>query len=370
VPVVYVDLSPDEERLALAILDPLSAMATTDQEMLDDLLGGLSAEGALAEMLSDLAGPTDPKDGLTDPDEVPDPVEDPYVQRGEVYLLGQHRIMCGDSTDLQIMAAFTGGAVIGLVFTDPPYNMAYRSKALGGIANDDLGTSEFVRLILSSGAVIKNALQDGGSYYICMGAAEFATVIGQLRKLGLPGRPIVWVKPSTGLGAQEYRPQFEVMLYGYKGQRQQRTWNGKRREADVWDFDADRGVIARETEQGTTIEVGSGVDTIRIVLNERITGSVISEDGSTSDVWRFGRERGRYVHPTQKPVALVERALQNSSNPGDAVFDPFLGSGTTLIAAERTGRVCYGVDLDPKYAQVAIERWEAFTGQKAERIDG
>jgi DNA modification methylase len=370
VPVGWVDLDEEEERLMLAALDPLSAMASTDSGKLTELLAGVRLdEGALRDLVAELA-PGDAGGSAKDPDAAPEPAADPWVEPGAVYALGDHRVLCGDATDQGAVLRFLAPAMpVGIAFTDPPYNMDYRSKALGGIANDDLQEAEFVRLILAFTGVMKEALRAGGSYYVCMGAAEFATVIAQLRKVGLGGRPIVWAKPSAGLGQQEYRPQFELLLYGYVKPRGKRVWNAARRESDLWDLDADRGVVARHTEGGgTVLELGTGLLTTRVLLDQEVTGRVILEDGSESDIWRFGRERGKYVHPTQKPVALVQRALRNSSRPGDVVFDPFLGSGTTIIAAELEARVCYGLDLDPVYAQVAIERWQAFTGREAERV--
>jgi DNA modification methylase len=156
------------------------------------------------------------------------------------------------------------------------------------------------------------------------------------------------------------------MLYGYTGSREVRTWNGGRTESNIWELDADRGVCAYKNEDGTmTIEFGSGMETSQVVLDCIADGKVFASDGRADELWRFGRPRGEYQHPTQKPVCLVERALQNSSRIGDIVVDFFGGSGTTLIACERTGRACRMSELDPKYVDVIVKRWESFSGKKA-----
>jgi len=179
-------------------------------------------------------------------------------------------------------------------------------------------------------------------------------------------RPLVWVKPAPGLGSQDYRPQFEVIVYGVKGKRGARTWTGRRSESDVWNFDCDRRVVARAVpEGGMALEFGAGHETVQVLLDRKAKGTVVEFDGATSDVWRFGRPGGDYVHPTQKPVALVERALRNSSREGDCVLDPFGGSGSTLIAAEELGRRAFLMELDPLYCDVIVKRWEEFTGRKA-----
>jgi DNA modification methylase len=121
----------------------------------------------------------------------------------------------------------------------------------------------------------------------------------------------------------EYCPQFEVIFNGTKGNRRARIWTGGRSEADVWDFDADRPVVAREVPEGSmALEFGAGHDTVQVLLDRKASGTVVEFDGATSDVWLFGRPRGEYVHPTQKPVALVARALTNSSREGDNSTDP------------------------------------------------
>lgn len=302
-----------------------------------------------------------------DPDVIPELPKKPVTRAGDLWRLGDHRLFCGDATDALQLRRALAGRQAAMVFTDPPYNMDYRSKALGGLMNDSLKEAEFVRLILASARRLLDALRPGGAWYLCMSSAEAATVYHQLRKLGMPCRTIVWAKPSPGLGSQDYRPAHEVVLYGFRLPRSRRVWNGGRDEGDVWEFAADRPVIARREGRGMVLEFGSGVETVMVTLSRASAGRVVTFNGEVSDVWKVAREGGTYVHPTQKPVALVERALRNSSRPGDLVLDSFTGGGTTLIACERTGRRFAGVELDPVRCDVAVRRWEEFTGRKAER---
>lgn len=296
-------------------------------------------------------------------DEVPEPPDKPITKPSEIVKLGPHRLLCGDATSVDDLGLLLAGASADLCFTDPPYNMAYRSKRLGGILNDDVARSAFLQLLLGSLGRVKEALRLGGVFYVCMSPLEYGAVVYQLRMLGLPSAPIFWVKPSAGLGAQDYRSQVEVLVYGWTGKREQRTWNAGRRESNIWDFDPGRQVIAREDgPAGMAIELGDGPMSVTVHLAKRSEGIVYYEDGRGVDVWRLSRAVGRYAHPTQKPVALAMRAILNSSNPGDLVMDPFAGSGVTLIGAEQTGRACYVMDLDPRYCDVIVRRYFNFVG--------
>ena len=361
-----------EKAANVAANSPAIAGVFTDD--LDLLLDELQSEGPDlydALLLDELRKASPVDEAGADPDAAPEVPAVPVTRRGDLWELGHHRLLCGDATDRDEMRRLLEGRSVSLVFTDPPYNMAYKSKKLGGIANDDLGEAAFVRLILASAHRMLASLCDGGSFYLCMSAAEVATVFHQLRKLGMKARQIVWAKPSPGLGAQEYRPQHEVMLFGFKGARSKRVWNGGRCQSDLWSFDPECGVVARESEGGgMVIEVGLGIETVQIELTQRLEGHVRYFDGSDSDVWSFGRPKGDYCHPTQKPVDLVVRAIRNSSRSGDRVLDSFAGSGTTLIACELTGRRGCVMELDQKYCDVICRRYLAFTGTSPVRDDG
>jgi DNA modification methylase len=321
VPVLYVDLDPGEEALVLATLDPIGAMAGRDDEKLRALLADVTVDDAgLLAMLGDLAG-SEPKAGLTDPDEVPEPPEEPYVKPGDLYHLGDHRILCGDATDGADVDRLMGGVHAAMMFTDPPWNVAIgqdsnpRHRQRPGLRNDDLSDDDFATF-LGGFASLAVPLVDGDVYCI-LGASEWPALDLALRGAGLHwSATIIWVKDAFVLGRSKYHRRYEPLWYGWR----------------------DRSSFA----------AGRNLD----------------------DVWEIPRPRRSPEHPTMKPVELVGRAIGNSSAAPDIVYDPFIGSGSTIIAAETLGRRCYGLDIDPRYVQVAIERWQNFTGWTAERVGG
>ena len=338
VPVVYVDLSEDEERLILSTLDPLSAMAEADSEALTDLLAVVTAEdGALNAMLDALANDSGAAlatdRGLTDPDDVPDPIEDheTYVERGQVYALGDHRLMCGDATSAEDVSRLMGGAVAEMVWTDPPYGVGIGDKnaqlnAIGegpsnrvtrNLTNDTLAEGDLSVMLKSS---FDNALEvcaAGAAWYVASPAGPLMTVFGSaLKDMGIWRQTIQWVKNNATFAPMgvDYHWRAEPIFYGWVPNAAHR-YRGGRTQTTVWEID---------------------------------------------------RPSKSPEHPTMKPVELVLRAIENSSDRGHVVFDPFIGSGTTIIAAEQSNRSGYGMEIDPQYAQLVINRWEDFTGRSAE----
>lgn len=254
-------------------------------------------------------------EGLTDPDDTPEPPTEPVTRLGDIWVCGQHRVMCGDSTSETAINALMNQLQADLVFTDPPYGMSYEGgrgkKQFGMIKNDDAKGEDLIQLVRDALTTAKLASKSGAAGYVCFPWRTYAQFEQALIGAGFPVTScIVWDKKSVGLGHQEYRPQHEFIFYSKGG-----AWFGDRSQSDVWQINRDK-----------------------------TTG---------------------YVHPTQKPVALVEKALLNSTKAGDAVIDCFGGSGTTLIAAEKNGRIARIMELDPKYVDVIVKRWQDFTGQQA-----
>jgi len=337
VPVVYVDLSEDEELLILATLDPLAAMAEADTDALADLLAAVTSEdAALTSMLAGLAkaeGIDTAVDGLTDPDDVPEPVEAPYVQRGEVYRLGAHRLMCGDSTSAEDVARLMDGAKAEMIWTDPPYGVAVGDKnalldsmsrgssnrVTRNLTNDTLDEAGLVAMLAAAFGCGVTSCAPGAAWYVAAPPGPLHVLFGQcLKDLGIWRQTIQWVKNNATFSPMgvDYHWQAEPIFYGWLPNAGHR-YRGGRKQTTVWNIDRP----AKSPE-----------------------------------------------HPTMKPVALVQRAVENSSDAGEVVLDLFVGSGTTILAAEQTGRRCFGMEIDPAYVQVCIDRWEAFTGLKAERV--
>jgi DNA modification methylase len=290
------------ELMALGAGDDLSMIGFSEDDIADLVPGILAESGA----------------GLTDPDDVPEPPVEPVSKPGDIWLLGEHRLICGDSTKPETYEKLLAGEGADMVFTDPPYNVNYANSAkdrLRGknrpILNDNLGQGfhQFLRDALTPMLAVSR-----GAIYIAMSSSELDTLQSAFREAGGKWSTfIIWAKTTFTLGRADYQRQYEPILYGWKDGGK-RHWCGAR-------------------DQG--------------------------------DVWQIARPRANDLHPTMKPVELVERAISNSSQHGDVVLDPFAGSGTTLIAAERTGRVARLIELDPNYVDVIVKRWEAFTGRKA-----
>lgn len=326
VPVTYVELSEQEERLVLASLDPLSAMASAEEDALAALLSTLSSEDAgLAALLADLACDL-PKAGLTNPDEAPELPGEPYVRPGEMYRLGDHRLLCGDATKPEDVVRLTDGAKAECMWTDPPYGVGYVGKTASAltIANDGEGGPA----VFGAACAIA-PLAPSARFYAAVPAGprqlDFLTAI---RDVGWRlHQELAWVKNSIVLGHSDYHYRHEPILYGYT---------------------PGPGRPGRGAHTGT-----------------RWYG-----DNAASSVLEYDKPAKSLEHPTMKPVGLIEQCLINSTRVGDPIYEPFTGSGSTLIAAEQLGRRCYAIEIDPRYAQVTIERWQAFSGQSAEQIDG
>ena len=330
IPVTYVELSEDEERLVLASLDPIAAMATAEEEQLASLLAGLEPnDEALRALLDDLAREyrlDDVKAGLVDADEAPALPAEPYVRRGDLYQLGDHRVLCGDSTSESDVARLTAGELADCQWTDPPYGVDYEGKTERHlrIRNDDPDTSDDV----VGGAIRLAPLAPSAPFYVSAPAGpRSASFRAAIASAGWRlHQELVWVKGTIVLGHSDYHYAHEPILYG---------------------FVPGAGRPGRGRHEGTHWY----------------------GDDSQSSVLEYPKPVANREHPTAKPVALVAHCLRNSTRPGDLVYEPFAGSGSTLIAADELGRRCYAMEIDPYYAQVTIERWQRFSGQAAVRID-
>jgi DNA modification methylase len=308
VPTILLDHLSDTQRKAYILADNRIAINSTwDNEMLSLELMDIKDDVSLAMLgfdvdeLNALLNPTQLTDGLTDEDAVPDVPEEPKTKLGDIYQLGNHKLMCGDSTSINAVEKLMDGNQVDLIFTDPPYNVAFngRSGKHDVIKNDNLSKSEFETFITEVCNTIKAI--NPKAYYIWCNWNFYGILQNKLEYKTC----IVWAKNVFGMG-NGYRHQHEFCLF-----------NGKIDE---------------------------------VIKNE-------------SDLWEVKKDHN-YVHPTQKPVALSVRAFGNHIKLLN-VLDLFGGSGSTLIGAEQTGRKAFVMELDPKYCDVIIERWENFTGKKA-----
>ncbi len=329
VPVVVLDHLTPTQRRALIIADNrIAENAGWDDAMLRIELQSLQEDGfnlditgfdadALAEIM---AGEETTVGGQTDDDTVPEVPVTPISRPGDVWELGNHRLVCGDATDPKSYELLMADALADMVFTDPPYNVDYANSAkdkMRGkdrpILNDNLGDGFYDFLLAALTPMLERC---AGATYIAMSSSELDTLQQAFRAAGGKWSTfIIWAKNTFTIGRADYQRQYEPILYGWP-EGQNRHWCGDR-------------------DQG--------------------------------DVWNIKKPQKNDLHPTMKPVELVERAIRNSSRPGDIVLDPFGGSGTTLIAAEKSGRIAWLIELDPKYVDVIVRRWQDWTGQEAYR---
>jgi len=312
VPVIELAHMTESQKRAYVIADNQLAMnAGWDTTLLSLELADLKEQGFEMDVLGfdpkELDNLLEPEqvDGLTDEDAVPETPVEPKTKLGDIYQLGNHRLMCGDSTSIDAVEKLMDGQKADMVFTDPPYGVDYK-----GINNDDRGGLE--ELLRGSFGNYFATSKSGAACYV-FHSDKCADIFHQVfREFFHFSSMIIWAKNSLTLSRTDYQSQHEPCLYGWMKDGSH-SFYGDRKQVSVWKFD-----------------------------KERVEG-----------------------HTTPKPVALIERALQNSSKGGDVVSDLFGGSGSTMIACEKLGRQARMMELDPKYCDVIVKRWEDFTGKKA-----
>jgi len=315
-----------ETAQAYALADNRSAeLAEWDEAALAKQLLELDDKGwDIAELGFEI--PEIPVDTEADEDEIPEPPAEAKSKLGDLYKLGNHYLYCGDSTDENSYKKILGEDKAHLVITDPPWNVNYgavdKNNAQGykvrTIMNDHMGDADWKSFVDGFTTKFKEYSQPGAPIYLVMSAQEWPVIDGSLRESGFHwSSTIIWAKDRLVLSRKDYHTQYEPIWYG-------------------WNDDGPR-------------------------LNP-VT------DRKQSDLWQINRPSKSELHPTTKPVELIVQMLQNSSKPDNIVLEPFCGSGSTLIACEQTHRSCRAIELDPKYVDVIVQRWETLTGQKAELI--
>jgi DNA modification methylase len=326
-PVIVLDHLTPAQRRALVIADNrLAENAGWDEEMLRVELEALREDDFNLEVLGFaddeiealLAEPDEPVGGNTDDDAVPETRESAVTVTGDVWILGDHRLLCGDATVMTDVEKVLAGGLADMVFSDPPYNVNYgatmKDKLRGKrrkIANDNLGDGfeHFLRDACTNILAVTK-----GAIYICMSSSELHTLYRAFTEAGGHWSTfLIWAKNTFTMGRADYQRQYEPILYGWK-EGTDHYWCGARDQGDVW-----------------------------------FVKKPLAND----------------LHPTMKPVELVERAIRNSSKSRDTVLDPFAGSGSTLVACEKTHRQARLIELDPKYCDVIIRRFEEFSGKRA-----
>lgn len=401
IPVTYVELSEAEERLILATFDPVGSMAAADRAQLNDLYDLIETEnedvqsaleeiakreklGALDVLIETPPPPTDQAAALK---------EKYNTAPGQLWQLGPHRILCGDSTNPLALERLLAGAQATMLFTDPPYLMGYGGSATSPrgipaelareifltrdrdkLVNDKLDQAEGGLFLAKIAQAIKTHVS--GAFYICFYHLGINQMINALEQNGLTYRNLlIWYKNNHSLSNSDYKSIYEPIIYGWN---QDHNFYGKAMEFDVLTARRDPNGDPSVTTQGKAIYVKSGKDYYKFervgtrpknymdITYEKAVFNLYN-DGA-ADVWEIKRSSANELHPTMKPLELCGRAISNSSLPNDTVLDLFLGSGSTLIAADKLKRRALGIELDPGYIAVTIQRWVDETGGTPELL--
>jgi DNA modification methylase len=333
VPTITLSGLSDLQKRAYIIADnKLALNAGWDNELLmleldalKDADYDLDLTGFSTDEISDLM-PEQIPEGLTDEDAVPEVQDEPISKLGDVWLLGKHRVMCGDSTSIDAVETLMAGQMADMVFTDPPYNVAVtggthdpRDKKNFGkgpkIMNDSMPDAEFKQFLVDAFTTMSAVIKDGAAVYVAHADSEGVNFRSAFTESGfLLKQCLIWAKQQFVFGRSDYHWQHEPILYGWKAG-SAHSFYGARNQGTLWNID-------------------------RPIRSDK-------------------------AHPTQKPVALVEKAIINSSKTGDLLYEPFGGGGSTLIACEMSGRYARLMELDPKYVDVIVRRWQEFVGKDA-----
>ncbi len=381
VEVSVVDLPEEKEKALNVALNKISG--DWDYEKLKDLLQELDTgefdlelTGFDMDEIEDLIAQLHVPEEIVE-DEVPEPPEEPITKPGDLWLLGRHRLLCGDATKKEDVERLMDGKKADMVFTDPPYNVNYGDKAsmlndyqkghrnTSSIKNDNMKKDDFLRFLIDSFKSIYVALCPGGAFYICHAEStglEFRKAV--LEAGFLLKQCIIWAKNSLVIGRQDYQWKHEPILYGWKPGAAHR-WYGGRKNTTVIEDNAQ--VVIEKQDDHAIIHLSLGLQQLAIKVSDYEV--IFDGDDNLTTVWRIDKPQRNDVHPTMKPVGLCARAIGNSSKPGEIVLDVFGGSGSTLIACEQLNRTCYMMELDPIYCDVIIKRWENLTGQKAVLVE-
>lgn len=341
----------DEEALAKLI-------ASLPKFNIDDYKIDLGKLTTLSELVDKYAA-------TPDEDDIPEVGEGPAKAKiGDIYQLGPHRLMCGDATNPEHVKQLMEGSVADMVFTDPPYNVAYTGgpgSERKAILNDKMPTEQFYNFLYD----VMHNLMDvcRGAFYVCMSPHEIGTLKLAFENAGGHWQStVIWAKNTFTLSGADWQNQYEPILYGWNKANKNHYFAGFRDEGNVW-----RNLEAMKTkfEDGKTIiDVGPFI----VELEGKVQGKVLKKRDKV-DLWEVKKPTKSAEHPTMKPVKLVSKAVRASSKRGDLVLDVFGGSGSTLIAAEKTNRICYTMELEPLYIDVIIERWENLTQQNAVKLN-
>lgn len=372
VPAVIADDLTDDQIKAFRIADNKTAeFAEWDLEKMakelesidmDMLQFGIEKEEIQKEVDAILDAEQEAQDDFFDVDDAIEAIQEPKSKRGDIYILGRHKLMCGDSTSPEDVRKLIGESKMDLCVTDPPYNVdigitdikeaKIRKRRTDGktIQNDKMSDAEFNEFLNKAFANMAEALKPGGVFYIWLASSTMKEFIDALTTNNLKVRQhLIWVKNSLILGRQDYQWIHEPCLYGWK--------------------DGAGHYFIEDRTQTTVIQDPADIDAMSKTEMRDLLKYMFSEEFN-STVIHCDKPSRSAEHPTMKPIKLLSRQIKNSSRINEKVIDLFGGSGSTLITYEQLKRDCYMMEYDPKYVDVIIQRWETMTGEKAVKLSG
>lgn len=325
VPVLILDVDADEARKLLATYDSVGSFADADRSRLEAVIRKVKTGNDQVQNFIDrvaaknrIIPPSHIPDPKKDLDDVPDLPKDPRTEPGQIYRLGRHLMICGDSRDAEVVKSLWGDDAADCVITDPPYGVSYVGKTADALTIDNDGVAGLLPLLKASLGLAYKTCRTGAPWYIFGPTGPNIYEFGvALRDLDIWRQTLLWIKDTMVLGRSDYHYQHEVIFYGWKG-------------------------------DNHTNHIGR----------------------SQTSLWEYPRPKRSKEHPTMKPVDMICRALKNSTDQDGRVYDPFGGSGSTLIACEMEKRECRTVELSPAYCDVIVQRWEELTGEKAIVVKG
>nr|DAW12930.1 MAG TPA: adenine specific DNA methyltransferase [Caudoviricetes sp.] len=340
-------LSENKKKAYILAHNKLTMNTDFDSDLLAQELGeiegiDMSSFGFLLDPIIEVV-----EDDFDDESVIEQP--EPIAKLGDVYQLGEHFLMCGDSTDFIAVKKLCGDALMDLLVTDPPYNVAYEGKTEDAltIENDNMDDAKFREFLKAAFACADGVMRPGAAFYIWHADSEGFNFRGACRDIGWTVRQcLIWNKNQMVLGRQDYQWKHEPCLYGWK-------------DGAAHYFVDDRNLLT-VLEEESELKKMSKAELINYILE-------FQESTATTVINEVKPSRNG-LHPTMKPLRLIERLVRNSSKKGENVLDLFNGIGSTLMVCEQLGRRYFGMELDPRYVDATIERWEEFTGKKAVKI--
>ena len=341
------DLTPEQIKAYRLADNKTSELADWDFEKLEKELSELQAfdmDSFGFENLPDFFS-DDCEEYAEEENEAAAGLEEPTTQQGEIWRLGKHRLICGDSTSVKDIEKLMGGEKADLLLTDPPYNVAVENSDGLTIQNDSMNTDEFLSFLSAAFFSADNVMKEGAAFYIWHGETEGLNFRKACTSVGWNIKQcLIWIKNAITLGRQDYQWKHEPCLYGWK---------------------SGTHFFIKNRRQSTVIDDDINLE----MLSEKELQELINELIEPSSIIREDKPLRNKEHPTIKPLNLIKRQIRNSTRKNDIVLDLFGGSGTTLIACEELKRVCYICELDPKFCDVIIKRWETLTGETAVKLD-